>query len=106
MDALSFDWDGLLAYAYPPQCLIQQVINKVYSSNVDLVLIAPHWPNQTWFASMRALLVEPPFRFPEHDDLITQGGGRILHHDLHSLHLCAWHLSGDASRRRAFSLPR
>ena len=46
VDILVQNWDGLYAYAYPPTSLIRACLDKVRTENVDIVLIAPGWPNQ------------------------------------------------------------
>ena len=46
VDSLVQNWDGLYAYAYPPTSLIRACLNKVRTENVEIVLIAPGWPNQ------------------------------------------------------------
>ena len=42
------NWDGLYAYAYPPTSLIRVCLNKVITETVEIILIAPGWPNQEW----------------------------------------------------------
>ena len=44
VDSLVQNWDGLYAYAYPPTSLIRACLNKVRTENVEIVLIAPVWP--------------------------------------------------------------
>ena len=44
----------------------------------------------------------PPVRLPLRKDLLSQQQGRVLHLNLHTLHLHAWKLSGDS---REFSTP-
>ena len=39
---------------YPPTSLIRACLNKVRTENVEIVLIAPGWPNQEWFPDLRA----------------------------------------------------
>ena len=49
VDNLVQNWNGLYAYAYPPTSLIRACLNKVRTENVEIVLIAPGWPNQEEF---------------------------------------------------------
>ena len=44
VDSLVQNWDDL--YVYPPTSLIRACLNKVRTENVEIVLIAPGWPNQ------------------------------------------------------------
>ena len=49
IDAFSMNWNNLHAYAFPPTILIPSVLNKICQSQCRIVLIAPLWPQQTWF---------------------------------------------------------
>ena len=49
-DALLQDWSGLRGYANPPWNLIARVLRKVKSQEADVVLIAPVWKAQPWYA--------------------------------------------------------
>ena len=46
VDSLVQNWDGLYAYAYPPTSLMRACLNKVRTESVEIILIAPGWPNQ------------------------------------------------------------
>ena len=101
-DALSIPWDGLSAYAFPPFCLLNRVLQKLRNSTMDLLLIAPHWPNQHWFPTLLSMLVDLPLKLPSSRRLLLQRQGRVWHNDPSLLHLCAWELSSDVSKRQAF----
>ena len=58
------NWDGLYAYAYPPTSLIRACPNKVRTENVEIVLIAPGWPNQEWFPDLLDLRIDFPITLP------------------------------------------
>ena len=60
VDSLVQSWDGLYAYAYPPTSLIRACLNKVRTENVEIVLIAPVWPNQEWFPDLLDLSIDFP----------------------------------------------
>ena len=64
VDSLVQNWDGLYAYAYPPTSLIRACLNKVRAENVEIVLIAPGWPNQEWFPDLLALPIDFPITQP------------------------------------------
>lgn len=102
-DALSFPWDRMFLYAFPPWCLIHKVLLKLYqSTNTELLLVAPTWPNRPWFPLLLSLLIDFPLRLPDHDRILTQRRGTIWHQDTESLHLAVWKLSPSVSKRRAF----
>ena len=47
--ALSVQWDGLLAYAFPPISLVSRSLTKIEQEDCRVLLIAPFWPRQPWF---------------------------------------------------------
>ena len=53
VDNLVPNWNGLYAYAYPPTSLLRACLIKVKTENVEIVLIAPGWPNQEEFPDLR-----------------------------------------------------
>ena len=60
-DALTQDWSGTLAYAFPPIALIPRVLLKLSRTvNCRILLVAPHWPRQMWFSRLLDLLVAEP----------------------------------------------
>ena len=97
IDALSFQWEGLWAYAFPPSPLMRQVLSKVKSSTCRLILIAPLWPTQEWFPDLLDLLVDSPRKLPDWPKLLVQPGSSRYHRNLGMLQLHAWLLSTPAS---------
>ena len=61
VDNLVQNWNGLYAYAYPPTSLLRACLIKVKTENVEIVLIAPGWPNQEEFPD----LLDLPLDFPK-----------------------------------------
>ena len=64
IDTLSVDWNLIHAYAFPPFHLIQAVLQKVHQSQFKVVLIAPLWPNRSWFPELLNLLISPAITLP------------------------------------------
>ena len=64
IDAFSMNWNHLHAYAFPQPIMIPSVLNKIRQSQCRIVLIAPLWPQQTWFSEGLHLLVSAPVRLP------------------------------------------
>ncbi len=62
-DAVTIRWNNLYVYAYPPGGLISKVIDKLKSSNWNMILIAPLWPEKHWHPDLLPLLTEPQFNF-------------------------------------------
>ena len=103
LDALSLDWNHLFAYAFPPFILIPQCLRKIRESRCRVILIAPCWPQRSWFSDLLSLLWDLPRLLPQRRDLLFQRD-RVLHPDPSILHLHAWPLSGDPSERKDFLL--
>ena len=93
-DALAHRWPSGQLYAFPPIPLLQQVLDKVREEEVRVILIAPNWPTQTWFADLRLLLSGEPWSLPARPDLLTQAAGEIFHTDPQKWSLVAWPLKG------------
>ena len=100
-DALSQDWDGMTAYAYPPSSLIPLVLRKVEDSrDLDLILVVPAWPTKPWFPQLLELLVDRPVKLPALQKLLRQEGQ--FHSNILLLNLHAWRLSSVPGLRQAF----
>ncbi len=85
---------GLRKYAFPPVNLLAQTLCKLRENEEQVLLVAPHWPTQTWFPELISLATTPPWRIPLRKDLLSQGLGTIWHPrpDLWNLHV--WLLHG------------
>ncbi|KAI2653489.1 ORF V: Enzymatic polyprotein [Labeo rohita] len=80
IDALAHSWPrGRLKYAFPPVSLIAQTLCKVREDKEQILLVAPFWPNRTWFSDLVLLASAPPWRIPLRKDLLSQGKGTIWH---------------------------
>ncbi|KAI2645254.1 Gag-Pro-Pol polyprotein [Labeo rohita] len=89
-DALAHSWPrGPRKYAFPPVSLIAQTLCKVREERHQVLMVAPYWPNQTWFTDLTLLASAPPWRIPLRKDLLSQGQGTIWHPrpDLWNLHV-------------------
>ena len=95
LDSFSMNWNSLHAYAFPPTILILSALNKICQSQCRIVLIAPLWPQQTWFSEVLQLLVSVPDSLPLFPKLLTQAKGKFQHQNLPVLNLHAWELSSN-----------
>ncbi len=94
-DALACSWPrGLRKYAFPPVSLLAQTLCKVREDEEQVLLVAPYWPNWTWFPELMLLATAPPWQIPLRRDLLSQRGGTLWHPrpDLWNLHV--WSLDG------------
>ncbi len=101
IDALSFSWTNLWMYAFPPIPLLPEVLQRVMSTQCDVVLIAPQWPTQSWYTTLLELSVDHPRQLPQIQKLLKQPGSDVFHYDPSILNLHAWKLSGPLSRAAA-----
>ncbi len=95
MDALAHSWPrGLRKYAFPPVSLLAQTLCKIREDEEQVLLVAPYWPNRTWFLELMLLATAPPWPIPLRKDLLSQRRGTLWHPrpDLWKLHV--WSLDG------------
>lgn len=97
VDALSFSWDGLIAYAFPPGVLIPKVLAKVRESSAVIILIAPFKWERVWTTDILQLASHPPIPLPDREKLLKQPREHTFHPCPSRLALHAWRLSAQLS---------
>jgi hypothetical protein len=106
IDALSIDWTGMTAYAFPPVSLLPRVVEKIAREDCRILLVAPFWPKHLWFRPLVDLMSGPPLLLPQYKDLLRvvdkNGVPRSVELPLEHLQLTVWRLSGNAAERTAF----
>jgi hypothetical protein len=102
VDSLVQSWKGLYAYAYPPTCLIRSVLSKIIADRAEVILIAPLWPHQEWFADLIRLSIAFPLELPVIPKLLRQTFSYQFHKAPDRLNLHAWRLSVDSAKLEAF----
>ncbi len=55
------------------------ILCKVREDEEQVLLVAPYWPNQTWFPELMLLATAPPWQIPLRRDLLSQRGGTLWH---------------------------
>lgn len=103
VNAFTFSWENLKAYAFPPFSLILRCLAKTRRKLADLVLITPYWPSQVWFPLALSLANDIPLVLAPSSHLRTSASSAV-HPQIqtNSLILIAWKLSSDASKCRDF----
>ena len=96
------NWDGLYAYAYPPTSLIRACLNKVRTESVEIVLIAPGWPNQEWFPDLLDLAIDFPITLPPVQKLLKQTFSHHFHPHPWNLNLHALEVIKGFHKERGF----
>ena len=103
VDALSMTWEGMYAYAFPPFVMLERVLEKILRDHpCEMILVAPKWPNQCWYARLMELLVDYPLALPIRKDLLTQPHNHRRHQSLQAVALHAWRLSSDPPKQEVF----
>ena len=93
VDAMSFDWNGMDAYIFPPWPMIALVLLKIRREPCVVTAILPLWPNRPWYPDLLDLLVERPRALPIFPKLVTMPHNKLLHGNLDGLALHAMRLS-------------
>ena len=102
VDALSLNWDGMFAYAFPPFPLIPKVLQKIQTTQCRVILVAPLWPSRSWFSLLTSLLYDFPKKVPARFDLLKQPRSTIFCKNVQSKNLHVWPLSGRLSDQNTF----
>ena len=84
IDAFSMNWNHLHAYTFSPIIIIPSVLNKICHTQfrIHVVLIAPRWPQQTWFSEVLQLFVSAPVHLPLFPKLLIQAKGKFQQRNL------------------------
>ncbi len=94
-DALAHSWPrGLHKYAFPPVSLIAQTLCKIREDKEQVLLVAPYWPNRTWFPELMLLATAPPWPIPLRKGLLSQRRGTLWHPRPDLWKLNVWSLDG------------
>jgi len=71
-DAFSQSWIGELPYIFPPPGLLLRILRKIYVEQLPkAMIIAPFWPNQTYFPRLMEMTLIPPQTIPYSPQLVT-----------------------------------
>ena len=101
IDALSLPWGDLDAYAFPPTAILGKVVEILQDCPCKrLILIAPGWPNMTWFWDLVEMSSQIPLLLPQMPNLLTQPFNQTPHRSLSNLNLHAWLLEPHLSKNK------
>ena len=81
---------------------VKGLSNQGQKNNVEIVLIAPGWPNQEEFPDLLDLSLDFPITLPPVQKLLKQTFSHHFHPHPWLLNLYAWRLSRDSTRREDF----
>ena len=63
VDAFTVNWNKLNFYAFPPFCLILQILIKIKREKATGIIVIPDWPNQPWYPLYLDLVIGKPIKF-------------------------------------------
>ena len=104
INSFSINWAHHKCYLFPPFSLIGLVLQKIRVDHVTALCVLPHWPTQTWWPLMKAMLVDHMWILkPRKTNLLLPQNLHELHplHKKLSLVLCL--LSGDTTKNKVFN---
>lgn len=102
-DAMSFSWQGMRAYAFPPFSLIMDCLSKLRKERTTVILVCPLWQSQAWFPLLLKMACDVPLMLQPLPDLLTSALGEpspLCAKE--TFRLIAWKLSGNVSECKAF----
>jgi len=86
IDAMSFSWVGMKAYAYPPTQILPKVVAKILKERPRILLVTPLPKHAEWLTQLRR--VGRPIKLKVTPDLLSQAGK--LHQYPERCKLHAW----------------
>ena len=101
-DALSQSRKEIKGFAFPPFSLIGRCLSKVKREKVsELILVAPVWLTQPWFAVLWLMLYQRAIILPNYPSLLRNPFNRP-HPLINQLNLAMWPVSQIPSRVKEF----
>lgn len=103
VNAFHHSWVGYQFYAFPPFCLISQVLQKIQKEDSEGLVIIPRWPTQSWWPLAMRMLMQSPIILPRTTSTLFLPSNPSEKHALHEkLVLLMCHLSGNSSKTEDF----
>ena len=102
VDSFSVSWYHLAFYAFPPFCVIPNMLQKICRDKARGVVVVPDWPNQPWYAAVARMLIRHPVLVSARNNLLQLPQHPEKKHRLAKLRLIICAVSGDDCESRAF----
>ena len=103
INAFHTSWVNMCFYAFPPFCIINQVLQKISEEKATGVMVIPYWPTQSWWPYLTNMLINYPLMLPSTQTTLTLPSDPQKIHPLQkTLRLLMCHLSGDCSKVMEF----
>ena len=102
VDAFSFRWTDEFSYIFSPFSLIPRKLQKLEEDQAEVIMIAPLWTTQVWWASLLQLISGPCFPLPDPQEILTLPHKQNYKHPLKKMRLGVFRLSGDRLKAEVF----
>lgn len=94
IDAFSLDWGKNYIYMFPPFSLIARILQKILQDKAEVVLVAPIWTTQGWWAQMLHMICQQSYYLPSSQGILTLPHKPDRKHPLKKMVLGVFRLSG------------
>ncbi len=98
IDAFTLEWSDCLYYAFPPFSLINRVLQKVAEDEAEMVLVAPLWPTQVWWAALLKLISVDCYLLPPATQILHLPHKPSRRQPLTKMKMAVFKLSGKPSK--------
>ena len=103
INAFHISWVNMCFYAFPPFCIINQVLQKISEEKATGIIVVPHWPTQSWWPYLTNMLINCPLMLPStQTTLMLPSDPQKTHPLQQTLLLLMCHLSGDCLKVKEF----
>lgn len=102
IDAFSLDWSEKLLYMFPPFSLISRILQKILQDKAEVVLVAPIWTTQGWWAQLLHMLSHQSYILPPAQQILALPHKPDRIHPLRKMVLGAFRLSGKRCKSKAY----
>ena len=92
----------MLAYLFPPFCLIARCLKKLESDRALGLIVVPLWPTQAWWPQLLTRLIATPVIEPQDKDLLTLPHNGMEHPLKTKLRMVACLLSESSFKHKEF----
>lgn len=96
VNALTQEWKGTHSFVNAPFRLLPEVLRLIAAQRVTATVIAPFWPAQPWFQTLRRLTVARPMLIPNIPQSFQRGPSGVIPEPAHNRKwtIAAWPVSG------------
>lgn len=103
IDAFSMNWYNYTFLAFPPFALVARALQKIQTDKATGIIIAPSWPNQTFYPVLMEMLIDRPVLLSARTNLLCLPSSPEQKHPHHkTLRMLVCKVSGNNTKVQAF----